>query len=73
MVRLNENDGPFQLLIYEVSLISILIVVLYHHSDRGNTKTHNERRWINVTSFFLLSGEAAPNIRCGDAGIHRMV
>lgn len=63
----------FSFLICEVASIRILIVVLYHHTDWGNTEIHNKRQWINFTSLFLLSGDAAPNVGCGDAGVGRMV
>lgn len=44
-----------------------------HHTDWGNTEAHNKWPWIHFTSLFLLRGQAAPNVRCGDAGVCRMV
>lgn len=64
----------FSFLICEVASRNILIVVLYHHTDWGNTEIHNKRKTlINFTSLFLLSGDAAPNVGRGDAGVGRMV
>lgn len=68
-LSLNEDDGSLPL----AELWSVINNYSTVPSHKLGKQGHKKPHWVNFTSLFLLGGEAAPNIRCGDVGIGRVV